>query len=103
MTFGDFSAMARRNIVRVQGKGQVTLPTELRKRLGIKKGDLVTVEETPEGVLITPQKVLPIQALDRIGEILREQGVSLEEMMDSGAELREELIRERYGDLRAKE
>jgi antitoxin PrlF len=88
-----------RNIVRVQEKGQVTLPTELRKKLGIKKGDLVAVEETPEGVLIVPQQLVALRALDQIGEILREQGITLEELIDSGAEIREELVREQYGEL----
>jgi AbrB family looped-hinge helix DNA binding protein len=95
--------MARRNLVRVQEKGQVTLPTELRKKLGLKKGDLVAVEETPTGLLITPQKVVALQALDRIGEILREQGLTLEELIDSGAEIREELVREQYGELGTKD
>jgi AbrB family looped-hinge helix DNA binding protein len=95
--------MARRNLVRVQEKGQVTLPTELRKKLGLKKGDLVAVEETPTGVLITPQKVVALQALDRIGEILREQGLTLEELIDSGAEIREDLVREQYGGLGTKD
>ena len=29
-----------RNIVRVQEKGQVTLPADIRKRLGIKQGEV---------------------------------------------------------------
>ena len=45
---------AGRRLVRIQEKGQVTLPADIRKRLGLKKGDLVAVEGTPEGVLITP-------------------------------------------------
>ena len=32
--------------VRVQEKGQVTIPTKLRKKLNIKKGDTVMVIET---------------------------------------------------------
>jgi antitoxin PrlF len=91
--------MAQRALVRVQEKGQVTLPAEVRKRLGLKKGDLVAVVETPEGVLISRQEVLAAKALDRIGEVLREQGLSLEELIESGREVRGKLIKERYGDL----
>ena len=86
-----------RRLVRVQEKGQVTLPTEFRKRLGMKKGDLVAVTETPEGLLITPQEVVAARALDRIGAALAEQGLSLDELIESGREERGELIRERYG------
>lgn len=89
--------MPDRRLVRVQEKGQVTLPSDVRKALGIKKGDLVAVTETPDGILITPQEVLATRALDRIGEALRAQGLDLEELIDSGREIRGELIREQYG------
>jgi len=88
-----------RRLVRVQEKGQVTLPAGIRKRLGLKKGDLVAVIETPEGVLITPQAVVATSALAQIGEALKEQGLSLEDMIESGREIREELYREQYGHL----
>ena len=87
-----------RHLVRVQEKGQVTLPADIRKRLGLKKGDLVAVEETPYGMLITPQEVLALRDLDQIGAALREQGITLEELMESGRAVREELFREKYGD-----
>ena len=84
-------------LVRIQEKGQVTLPAAVRKRLGLKKGDLVAVVATPDGVLITPQEVVASKALDEIGAILREQGVSLEELIEGGRDGRDELVRELYG------
>lgn len=89
--------MPERNLVRVQEKGQVTLPAEVRKRLGLKKGDLVAVVDTPEGVLITRQEIVATQALDRIGEALREQGLSLEGLIESGREERGRLVEQQYG------
>lgn len=44
-------------LVRVQEKGQVTLPAAMRKRLGLKKGDLVAVTPTDGGMLIKPVEV----------------------------------------------
>jgi AbrB family looped-hinge helix DNA binding protein len=37
---------------RVTEKGQVTIPKEIRERLGIRPGDEVTFENTDEGYLI---------------------------------------------------
>ena len=90
-------ATPERKLVRVQEKGQVTLPVDVRKRLGIKKGDLVAVLDTEDGVLITRQEVLATRALDRIGEVLREQGLSLDDLTESGRQVRSRLIEERYG------
>jgi AbrB family looped-hinge helix DNA binding protein len=101
MTFGVTTLTSKRSLVRIQEKGQVTLPAHIRKRLGLKKGDLVAVVETSEGVLIAPQEVVATKALAEIGEVLKEQGLSLEDMIESGREIREELFRERYGHLDA--
>ena len=89
--------MTRTSVVRVQEKGQVTLPADVRRKFGLQKGDLVSVVETPEGILITPQALLAAQALDRIGEALREQGLSLDELIESGRAIRGDLLREQYG------
>jgi antitoxin PrlF len=89
--------MNDRKFVRMQEKGQVTIPTEIRKKLGLKRGDLVAVMETPDGVFITPQQVLATKAFDRIGDILKEQGLSVDELIASGREIRSDLLQETYG------
>ena len=89
--------MQDRKLVRMQEKGQVTIPTEIRKKLGLKRGDLVAVMETPDGVFITPQQVVAAKALDSIGDVLKEQGISLDELIASGRDIREDLIQETYG------
>jgi AbrB family looped-hinge helix DNA binding protein len=89
--------MNDRKLVRIQEKGQVTIPTEIRKKLGLKRGDLVAIVETPDGVFITPQQVVATKALDSIGAILKGKGLSLEEVIASGRNIRTDLLQEAYG------
>ncbi len=86
--------MTASKLIRVQEKGQVTLPAELRRKLGIKKGDLVAVEESDGKLLITPHEVIANQALDAIGEALRRQGLTLEDLIESGREERGRILSE---------
>ena len=73
---------------KVQAKGQITIPVEIRQKLGLEKGDVVAFVETERGVLISPQEVVAMEALEQIGEALKEQGISLEEMIESSREIR---------------
>ena len=82
--------------VRVQERGQVTIPKEIWDRLDLKKGDLVTFVETEEGVIIKPAEIVVSTALDEIGEALKERGLSLDELIERGREIREDLIKEEY-------
>jgi len=83
-------------IVRVQEKGQVTIPLQIRKKLNLKKGDLVTFEETKNGVVIKPAEVVVSTALDEIGKALKASGIMLEDLIERGRELRGEIIEEEY-------
>lgn len=80
----------------VQEKGQITIPMEIRQRWGLKKGDLVAFVETEQGVLINPQEVVAMNALDRIGRALQQRGISLEELIESGRDIRGNILDEEF-------
>jgi AbrB family looped-hinge helix DNA binding protein len=83
--------------VRVQQKGQVTLPQAVRKKLKLKTGDLVAFVETPEGIVIKPAAVVANEALDELAEALQAKGVTLDALLARGREIRGQLAREKYG------
>ena len=83
-------------MVRVQEKGQVTIPLDIRQKLNLKKGDMVTFVETEDGVLIVPVEVVTSQALDQIGQALKQRGLELDELMERSRDLREGLIKDEY-------
>ena len=53
--------------VRVQEKGQVTIPHQIRKKLNLKQGDLVVFVETESGVMVKRASV--IASDDRQAEV----------------------------------
>lgn len=84
-------------LVRIEAEGQLALPVEVRQRLGFNPGDLVALIETPDGLLITSRDAGITYALDKIGEILRGRDLSLDDLIESGREVRAAIIREQYG------
>ena len=84
-------------VSRIQEKGQVTIPQEVREKLKLRKGDLVTFIETERGFVVQPVEVVINAALDSIGEELRQKGVTLDRWMASGRGIRDQLLKEKYG------
>ena len=80
----------------VQAKGQVTIPLEIRKKLNLKKGDRVVFVETEQGIVIQPAEIVVSAALEAICKELKGKGVTLEQLLERGREIRAELIEEEY-------
>ena len=49
--------------VRVQAKGQVTIPKEIREKLNLQPGDLVVFVDTEDGVMVKPAAVVTNDSL----------------------------------------
>ena len=45
----------------VSSRGQITLPAGLRRRLGIKAGDVMILEDHDHGIVLKPGLVIEIQ------------------------------------------
>lgn len=45
-------------ISKIQRSFQVTIPTELRKKLDLKVGDIVLIEDHEDGILLKPQSLI---------------------------------------------
>ena len=80
----------------IQENGQVTLPAEWREKYNIKKGDVVTFEETDEGLLVTPRRLIAMSLLDEIGEALEAKGITLDDLLDEGQAIRQEMYDKKY-------
>lgn len=84
-------------VVRISENGELRLPDDIQRRLGVKAGDVVTLVETAEGFLVTSTEANVLRSLDRMGDAIRDKNVSLEEMIESGRHERAAIIREQYG------
>jgi AbrB family looped-hinge helix DNA binding protein len=84
---------------RVQEKGQITLPQEIREALGIKKGDFVAFELLEGAVMLKPAKLQHLEALTEIGKQLGALGINLDDLIESSRKTRKRLVKKKYGHL----
>ncbi len=69
-------------ITTISTKGQVILPKAIRDRRRWKPGTKLTVEDTPDGVLLRASPIFPPTRIEDVSGSLRYDGptISLEEM-----------------------
>jgi len=88
--------VAQTQAVELAEDRRLVLPSEVAEVLGEFSPDDVLLFKTEQGVLVTTREMLLGWALDGIGAVIRDSGETLEELIESGREIREELIAERY-------
>jgi AbrB family looped-hinge helix DNA binding protein len=85
--------------VNVDAEGNLTLPMELRESLGLQIGDTLKVMQTDDYVLLIPKRLLVPEFAEYMSKLLTEKGLTVDDLLASGEEIRDELFRERYGNL----
>ena len=83
-------------------KRQITLPAELCDALGVKPGDFLDARVEGNSIVLRSSRKAALDALKEISRALREAGVTLEELQESGRQVRKEIFRERYPELAKK-
>jgi AbrB family looped-hinge helix DNA binding protein len=72
--------------VRVQEKGQVTIPRDLRRKLRLKKGDMVTFTETPQGVMLRSLGQAVQELRQTLEASLAQRGKRLDDLLSASQE-----------------
>jgi len=85
------------NVIQIRKKGSLTLPAELREKYGLNEGDVFTLIDLGEGSFLLTPRLSQVNRLgDRVAEILKEEGVSQDELLSALDEERQRYYREHY-------
>lgn len=83
--------------VQIRRKGVITLPAELRRQYGLDEGDLFTLVDLGDGsFLLTPQVSQVAHLGNQVAKLMEEEGVTLEEMLETLDRERESYYRDHY-------
>lgn len=85
--------------IQIRKKGSLTLPVELRTKYDLDEGDVFTLIDLGEGSFLLTPRVSQINRLgSRISEILRDDNVSLDDLLSTLDQERESYYREHYAE-----
>ena len=84
-------------IVQIRRKGVITLPVEMRRRYDLDVGDIFTLVDLGDRSFLLTPKVSRVAGLgDKVGKLMAQEGVSLEEMLETLDQEREAYYGEHY-------
>lgn len=81
----------------LRDKGNLTLPSTLRKKYRYEKGEVFRIIDIGDGsFFIVPAESKVMQSADRVAQMVREANVTLEELLETLDEERERYYKEHY-------
>ena len=84
-------------IIQIRQKGVITVPVELRRKYGLSEGDIFTLVDLGEGSFMLTRGSSEVAIMgDHVAEILREEGISTEDLLQALEEEREKYYKEKY-------
>ena len=83
--------------VSVNMHGQVTLPASLRKKLGIKPGSLLQVQQKEDKIELTSATLLDTSILNRLSDLAEDKNLSRDELVRIYRDIRKKHYKEEYG------
>ena len=85
------------NTIQVRKKGSITLPMDLRTKYGVDEGDIFTLIDMGDGSFLLTPRISQVNRLgDRVADILSEEGVSLDDLLNTLDDERERYYQEHY-------
>jgi AbrB family looped-hinge helix DNA binding protein len=97
----EHSSLEYLTTTRIGEKGQLTVPKQYRDDLGLDPGAPFAVLRMGSGLLLIPEQRRFEQLCEQIGSALNQAGVSANHLVEDLPAIREQIFKERYGDIGA--
>jgi len=85
----------------IRERGQLTIPKKVREKGALYDGESVSIIPVGNSILVTPQKLGLEEARREIRKIMKDSGVTLEDLLEGLEQERKRLSEETYGEKEA--
>jgi len=84
-------------IVQVRDRGQFTIPARIRREMGIRDGDVFSLIRLGDTLIATRKNLVAPEVARAIEALMRQKGMTLEDLLSGTEEQRQKYVRETYG------
>jgi bifunctional DNA-binding transcriptional regulator/antitoxin component of YhaV-PrlF toxin-antitoxin module len=83
--------------IQIRKKGGLTLPVELRTKYSLNEGDILTLIDLGDGSFLLSPRISQVDHLsDQVAQMLKEEDISLEDLLAGLDEERQSYYQEHY-------
>jgi AbrB family looped-hinge helix DNA binding protein len=83
--------------VKVWGRGQLTIPSSIRKELHLDEEGTMTLVKVGDVLLLTPQRLLGDDVARKVARTMKKAGLKLDDLLADLSKQRTRYNKERYG------
>jgi len=94
-TLQDSNIDVRTYPVRLRGRGQITVPQTVRDNLQVTEGDVLTLLQAGDLILLTPKQPKVPELADKIAALMEAENVTLADLLLGLEEERQTIWQER--------
>ena len=76
--------------IKVWGRGQITLPKNLREELEIKENDILYAEKLGRVILLKPKESAIDEIQKKMAAMMRKKGLTVKDLVDEDIDIDEE-------------
>jgi bifunctional DNA-binding transcriptional regulator/antitoxin component of YhaV-PrlF toxin-antitoxin module len=88
-------------VVKLRGRGQLTIPYEYRKELGIGKEDVLNVLKIGDVLILVPKQLAGDEVSRKTEAAMKKKGLTLDNLLKNLREQRKKYSRETYAKAKA--
>lgn len=84
-------------IVRIRERGQLTIPSEYRKNLGLEENDALNIIKAGDMLILTQKRLIGDTVSKKMEKAMEEKKLTLQDLLEDLAEQRTSYNKEVYG------
>jgi AbrB family looped-hinge helix DNA binding protein len=85
------------SIAKMRERGQLTIPFQYRKELGLEENEMVNIVKTGDVLILTRKQLAGDAASKKIESAMKKKGLSLDDLLGNLKEQRKQYNKEAYG------
>ncbi len=85
-------------IVKLRDRGQITIPSEYRKSLGLKSEDVLNILKVGDMLILVPRRLEGDLLASKMEQLMKGKGLTLDDLFEDLKQQRKKYMKDKYAE-----